>query len=454
MLEGSGEDMDGFDLVLKAAGFVEPVGFRLIRDRAICIRGGQIAAVCSSSDPRAVGDQVHDFGNAVILPAFVNAHAHLDLSHLRGQPLDGEDFGQWLSAVVRSRSSPKDVILTALESTLTEMLSSGTAAVFDVLADTPYAVEVARATIRSGLRAAIAVEFLSMDPAGEDATVARTQALVSQVLDEVLLHCEEDLACYVDRAMEGDRTPCVAISPHAPYTVSPQLYARMARFAERHLMLQTTHLSESTAEREFLLTGDGKLGALFKQFGADTSRMRWTNQPAVDTWLSAVTPETTPGVNDTLLVHCYDLTDAEVAALGRAGATIVCCPRSRMFFGHSRFRWTDLEQSGAVICIGTDSLGSNQDMDLLRELSVARWDNPEVQIRSLWRAATLNGRAAMSSPGWRRPQRLASIADLQVRAWPASADGSDDNLLLDALLDDQPACLATVIGGRVAMIAA
>jgi len=446
--------MASYDLVLKAAGFIEPSSLRLIRDRAVCIRGGHVAAVCAADDPRATGDLVHDFGQAVILPAFVNAHAHLDLSHLRGQPLDGENFGEWLSAVVRSRSSPRDLILTALQSTLAEMLASGTAGVMDILADTPYAVEVARMTIESGLRAAIAVELLSLDPDREDQVAARTQGLVAEVLDQVLRYCEEDLACYVDRMIEGDRTPCVAISPHAPYTVSPRMYGRMAQYAERHLMPQTTHMSEATAEREFLLTGGGKLGALFSQMGADTSKMRWTDKPAVQTWLDAVSAHTTPGVNETLLVHCYDLTDQEVAALGEAKATVVCCPRSRMFFGHPRFRWAELEAAGVTICLGTDSLGSNQDLDMLRELSVARFDNPEVSVQSLWRAATLNGRAALASTAWRRPQRLAGIADLQVRAWPAGADGGNDTALLEALIDDQPACLATVIGGRVVMIAA
>lgn len=443
---------DTFDLVLRARAYVTPDHFRPVEGKAVCIRNGLVSAVLDTNDARAKGHQQFDFGDAVILPGFVNCHTHLDLSHLRDQPLNGEDFGEWLKAVVISRGAPEDLILTAVSSSLAEMISTGTCTVLDVLAQHHASLSVARAIIDSGIKAAIAVEALCPDPDKEEEVLAATMGLAARVLDAILEARDEDLACYVERAMEGPRLPCVALSPHAPYTISPRLYARMSQIAARHLMPQTTHLSEAVSEREFLVNGGGPLLPLFKMFGADVAKMRWTDVPAVETWMRACLPHASAGTNDTMLVHCYDLTDAEVTKLGSEKATIVYCPRSRAYFGHPSFRFADLLAAGATITLGTDSLGSNQNLDLMQELSAARLEQPNVPVAELFRAATVNGRKALSAPARHARSRTTPVADLQVVGWPRGNQGA--GTLLADVVDQCPPCMATVIEGRIAHIRA
>jgi cytosine/adenosine deaminase-related metal-dependent hydrolase len=443
---------DTFDLVLRARAYVTPDHFRPLEGKAVCIRNGMVAAVLDDGDSRAKGHQQFDFGDAAILPGFVNCHTHLDLSHLRGQPLDGGNFGDWLKAVVASRAAPTDLILTAVGSSLAEMVSSGTCAVMDVLANHHASVAVARAMLASPLKSAIAVEALCPDPDQEDEVFAKTVGLATEVLGELLASRDEDLACYVERAIGGPRLPCVALSPHAPYTVSPALYRRMSEFAARMLMLQTTHLSEATSEREFLTTGGGRLLALFRMFGADVSKMRWTEVPAVETWMRACHAAHHAGINDTLLVHCYDLADAEVARLGMARATVVYCPRSRAYFGHPGFRMRDLMSAGVRVTMGTDSLGSNQNLDMMQELAAAHAEQPDISAADLFRAATVNGRSVLSAPGLQVAGRQGVAADLQVVAWPAEL--AESGGLLTAILNQCPQCMATVIDGRLVHVRA
>lgn len=440
---------DTFDLVLRARAYVTPDHFRTVEGKAVCIRGNSVAAVLDTTDPRAKGHQQFDFGDAVVLPGFVNCHTHLDLSHLRGQPLDGSNFGEWLKAVVAARSAPADLILTAVSSALAEMVSTGTCAVMDVLAQHHASLEVARAIFASPLRAAVAVEALCPDPSQEDRVYSQTVGLATEILGDLMASRDEDLACLIERTMGGPRLPCVAISPHAPYTVSPAMYRRLSEFAARFLMLQTTHLSEATSEREFLTSGGGPLVPLFRMFGADVAKMRWTEVPAVETWIRACHAARNAGINDTLLVHCYDLTDAEVARLGKARTTVVYCPRSRAYFGHPAFRMRELMAAGVRVTIGTDSLGSNANLDLMQELAAAAAEQPDIPPAELFRAATVNGRAALAAPN--PPAGKGPAADLQVVAWPAGADGQT---LLRELIEQRPACMATVAQGRLVHVRA
>lgn len=432
-----------FDYILNARWFVNPENFEVFEDQQVCVRDGRIVALKGGRNRVTNDPDILDYGDAVILPAFVNCHTHLDLSHMRGLPLTGDDFGKWLSAVIQSRSAPISTIVEGTRSAVNELLRTGTCAVLDILALNQGARDVAQVILESHLQCALAVEFLALNPDQEPEVFSRALGLVAEVQDLVLAFREEDLSWKIERFHDGERLPDVALSPHAPYSVSPRLYRRIAEYAARNLLLQTTHLSESRAEREFLAHHKGELLELYRFIGVDTDRMRWGTGTPVETWLEATRDTLQRGVNDTVLVHCYDLIDAEVHALGRAGATVAYCPRSRAYFGHPDFRFMDLMKAGARVVFGTDSLGSNDNLDMLQELKAARDEQPGVTASELFRAATVHGRQAIQ---YRTPisDQVNRVADLQVIAAP---EGASKASILEELIQQRPLQLATMIHG-------
>jgi cytosine/adenosine deaminase-related metal-dependent hydrolase len=99
----------------------------------------------------------------------------------------------------------------------------------------------------------------------------------------------------------------------------------------------------------------------------------------------------------TLLVHVNEVSDEELPLL--AGRTIAHCPKSHRYFGHPPFRWADLVAAGATVCLGTDSLASNDSLDLFSEIRVARSLHPEIRPDEILRAATVGGARALGREG-------------------------------------------------------
>ncbi|MCA8938269.1 MAG: amidohydrolase family protein [Planctomycetes bacterium] len=434
------------DLAIRAAYYLEPETLDLRSDVTLVIDKGRRVALLEGAQAKVDAKRELDAGDAVIAPAFINAHAHLDLSHLRSMPLDGEHFGEWLSAVVASRAAPVSVIASAAEFTLNEMLATGCAGVLDILATNQGAADVAKATLASGLRAAIAVEILSPDPDAEEFMFGKTCDLIEEIVALVLAHTKEEKAAYQARLASGERSPQVALSPHAPYSVSPRLYQKLAAYCAERKMMQTTHMNESIAEREFLVEGGGKLAPLYAAMGLDTTKMRWTNRDGLTTWVEEVLPAIQAGVNETIHAHCYDLSDENVAQLGANNQCVAYCPRSRRYFGHPKFRMRDLLNAGARVTIGTDSLGSTPNLNMMQELQAAWADlEGEVSAEELFRAATTEGLKAVFAPNMTRDD-LRHSADIQIFRAPSEFSESNP---AQSLIESAPLCLATLVAGEI-----
>lgn len=145
----------------------------------------------------------------------------------------------------------------------------------------------------------------------------------------------------------------------------------------------------------------------------------------------------------TSLVHANALADAELAAVVAAGAVLVHCPGTHRFFARAGAPLTRWVRAGAVCALGTDSLASNEDLDLRRELALAARAHPELEPATLWRMATEGGAAALDLAG--EVGRLAPGAWADLVAFDAPT--SDRAAALDALVRERPTVRAVLIGG-------
>lgn len=360
------------------ARWVLPVAGRPVRDGALAVADGRIAAVGERRgvlEAAGAGAAVTDLGEAVVLPGLVNAHVHLELSWLAPGDLPaGEGFAAWARALIERRET-EDATRAhdAARHGAAEMVRRGTAAVGDV-GNHGFAAPLLAA---AGLHGVAFLELYGFRAADAGPRLERAAAR----LDE--LARDDALGRAVGRLL-------VAPTPHAASTTSgPLLRALVGRAAATGQPL-SIHVAESREEVELLADGSGPLAELLRE------RAQWD-----DAWRP-------PGVSPvrwldrlgalgqrTLAVHCVQLDHQDRSILQSRGVTVVTCPRSNAALGVGRAPVMELLGEGVPVAVGTDGLASAPDLDPFAELAALRREHPRLPPAAALRMATLNGARAL-----------------------------------------------------------
>lgn len=381
-------------LVLLAAEWVLPVASSPIRDGVVAVEGDRIAWVGSRRELPSRYLQVlpRVFPRAVILPGWVNAHSHLNLTAALGM-LQGsaERFADWIRSVIRLQESlPAEIISRSVLAGLDLLASTGTTTVAHVatLPDLdPFLTHPMRAVIFH-------------EPIGFSAGRA----------PELLRQTEEwlDKANAAIAASRNSRIT-LGLAPHSPYSASPQLIRGIARLAEMRRLPLSVHLAETHAEAEFVATGAGQLRDLLVERGA--WEPAWT-PPGVSPvrYLYDLGVLERPGV----AAHCNYLSDADIRLLAQGRLVPAWCPGSHRFFGHHDHPAARLMAARVPVALGTDSPASNIALNMLHEVRQAAQERPEVDPAAWLRAATLTAAEALGLGAVTGSLEAGKAADLQV----------------------------------------
>ena len=360
--------MEDSSLLLRAE-WVCPVGLPPLRHGWVRVEGDVVTAVGQGADAPAAAREV-SLGFAAILPGLVNAHTHLELSWLRGRVPPGGDFLTWVGHLMRARTSFESaddpVAMAAVREAVDEMRTTGTVAVGDI----SNALVTPAVLAEMWMPGVVFHELTGFRDGDGRAAVAGSRAR---------------------RAALSSSAVRVVTAPHAPFSVSPELFLAIrdeAREASRPLT--SVHVAESAAEVQLLRDGTGPWRDRLEALGV--WRPDWAP------------PGTGPGdylcdlgVIDagTLVVHGVQLRDDELARVAACGATLVTCPRSNMWVGAGAPPLDRFFASGVAMAVGTDSLASAPDLNMFSELAELHRLAPGVAPRRLIEAATLGGAAAL-----------------------------------------------------------
>jgi cytosine/adenosine deaminase-related metal-dependent hydrolase len=356
------------------AEWLLPVSDAPIRDACVVIEDGRIAAV-SSNPALGIDTDAIDLGRVVVMPALVNAHTHLELSYLQGRVPPGPQFLDWIRALMAARREYSDpaapAIVDAARRAIAQARAAGTGLFGDV-SNTLVTVPLLR---EAGAAAQVFYELLGfsgVDP-GKQAAAARTKI----------------------REIGGDAgaTDAVRISlaAHAPYSVSPGLFAAIRTDIDEHpAQPSTVHLGESPEEVEFLRKGSGGWRTLLEELGA------WNQEWRVP-GVSPVSYLTDLGFLDrcVLAVHGVQFDGEDLGHLAALGVTVVSCPRSNSHVGVGSPPIEAFYAMDVDVAFGTDSLASVPDLNVFAELAEARRLAPRVRARRLIESATLAGARAL-----------------------------------------------------------
>ena len=384
-----------------AAQWIVPVADDPIQGGWVSVDGGRIGATGHGPAADAV-----DLGPAVILPALVTAHTHLELSYLRGVVPPAQHFLDWIRPLMAARREFPDAsderILDAARRAIVEARASGTGLFGDV-SNTLVTVPLLR---EAGVPAQVFYELLGFN----DTDV---MGRVWQARTKIAEHRGSDAAVRV------------ALAPHAPYSVSPELFQAIRSDIDGDSdHVSTVHLGESEEELEFVRRGEGPWRDLLDEIG--TWNEAWEPHGG-----SPVEYLADLGFLDSrvLAVHGVQFTGDDLARLRSLGTTIVSCPRSNLHVGVGSPPLEAFYAMGVAVAFGTDSLASVDTLNLFDELAEARRIAPRGPAAHLIESATLCGAQALGfgrELGSIEPGKRAAL--IAVRA-PAGVADVEEYLL-------------------------
>jgi cytosine/adenosine deaminase-related metal-dependent hydrolase len=385
------------------ARWIVPVEGAPIERAVLLVDDGRIVAVRPSYSGAVI-----DLGNVALIPGLVNAHTHLEFSGL-AEPLSTDGgFIPWLERVIdfrRFRHSSKQPPREAIRAGLQESLAQGTTLLGEIATD-GWKPDDYRPPI--GPRVVVFQELIGLG-----------KWKVKAMLQFAAAHQQRP-------RLENDPIVRWGLSPHAPYTVAPEVLsaARELILAERDGCL-AIHLAELDSERELLSSGQGPLRAFLERLDFELEG-RFGGR-SFDPFLEAL-----DAAAHGLLIHGHYLNEAEIRQLAQQPhTTLVYCPRTHAAFGHPPNPWKTIIELGGSVALGTDSRASNPDLSLWQELQFLSQQSPEVLPHSLLKLGTLNGARALGCArecGSLIAGKRADVAVVALEA-PAFIDPLTDLLL-------------------------
>ena len=298
-------------------------------------RSDQIA-----SHPAASHAHLLDLSGCALVPGLVNAHTHLDLTHLGPMPHDpAAGFVAWVDRIRDGRATESEAIRASVGRGVTLSLAGGVVAVGDI-AGAPAglpSLDPLAGLADSPLRGVSFLEFFAIG--------SREQAALDR-LESVL-----------GKAPQTDANVRLGLEPHAPNTVGLRAYIHACALARVHTLPLTTHLAESAEEHALIAQGVGSQRELLERFGL------WDAQVAamVGHGLSPIAhlePVLTKA--PFVLAHVNDCSDADLAILAASDCHIAYCPRASLYFhaadSFGPHRYREMLGAGMNVCLGTDSI--------------------------------------------------------------------------------------------------
>ncbi|MFM7072432.1 MAG: amidohydrolase family protein [Planctomycetota bacterium] len=408
------------------------------RNVRLTVAGCRLAGV----EPHDGGRVDVDYGDCVVAPGFVNAHTHLEFGGLTGPtpPLETPvPFAEWLRELIAARRAAAGE--RTAESLISERRAGVIAALDELVRSGVTTVgEIARPdwpdqTIGGQPETLVFLELLGLararvEPLLSLATAHLDRAAVPLISYSHIAPSQSDLSqsgvseCVVSESGGANRHSLsidgaiwpnlwrAGLSPHAPYTVHPELLVGACRLSSERQVPLAMHLAESFEELELLRSHSGGLVETLREF---------------DAWDPTALPRgSTPGdylrqlatAWRAVVVHGNFLDAADWTFLGEARErmSVAYCPRTHARFVSTPYPLTEMLAAGVRVVLGTDSRATNPDLDFLTELRWVALRYPDLDRIRLLRMATADAAYALGldDRGWLSAGKRADFVVLRA----------------------------------------
>ena len=336
-----------------------------IENGELIIDDGKIVEISTQPGNKKNSDTL-DLSDCLLMPGFVNAHCHLGLTALEKKLSPSLSFEDWIRALISLNSALDDKSrIQGIFAGAKEMKLSGVTALGDYVAEPGLLKIIGGLGFRS---------VLFLETIGFHSDKARS---LGEKVEEVL---ENEFLSPLNR---------LGLAPHAPYSVSPDLFRYLGQLAQKYHCPFSCHVAEVQDEVRFLDGGDDSLAKLLKE------RSAWDPQ-----WQA---PGKTPvqyldslDLLDRLIAIHRNFVSADLDVMAEKKVSAVFCPNSTKWFGRTEFMPVRaLLDLGVNVALGTDSRASNDSLNFLDELRMADELLPDVSRKEILAMATCAGGEAL-----------------------------------------------------------
>jgi len=370
---------------------VLPVWRPPLEDGAVVVSGQRIVAVGDWRSLRVeYAGNVCDLGETILMPGLINAHCHLDYTHMAGLFPPRKSFCDWIKLITTEKAhwTFSDYAESWLDGAKM-LLRTGTTTVADIEAVPELLPDVWEST---PLRVLSLLEM----------TGVRSRRNPDQILNDSLR-----------KIQSLKHNHCRAgLSPHAPYSTTTRLLRRSAAAARKHDLLIATHVAESATEVEMFQHGRGEMFAWLDRNERDMSDCGNVSPVQHLAQQRLLGPHL-------LGIHLNYLAPGDARLLAQKKVSVVHCPRSHDYFKHQAFPYRTLANAGVNICLGTDSLATvrlprrgQPELNLFREMQAFANQHLTVPEHKIVRLATLNSARALGMAGQIGELNRNAFADL------------------------------------------
>ncbi len=350
-----------------SANYIFPVGNPPIKNGIIEVDDeGKIVSIIN---PGSSFKEIHstEFHNGIIIPGFVNAHCHLELSHLLGKIPKKQGIASFIKAVTEERLKFQDSTQKSIANAIKELELTGTVAVGDICNTT----DTLDLKVKSELHFHNFIEVFGINQNNSDKVFELANTIKTRFLENY--------------------PGSTSITPHSTYSLSKNLWNRVSTEINNSKMPVSIHFAESLPEYEFLKTGSGPIFDRYK-FLSIPFETPFGLSP-LDVVFNNVDPN-----NDVLLIHNTFASIDELLQINGhyRKVTFVTCPESNIYIENSMPALAEMHKAGLRIAIGTDSLASASTLSMLYHINLLLDNFKEISFADILKWATLNGAEALN----------------------------------------------------------
>jgi cytosine/adenosine deaminase-related metal-dependent hydrolase len=326
------------------------------------------------------GDDIEIF-NGILSPGFVNAHCHLELSHLKGLIPEKTGLVEFVFKIITERHFDETQILAAIATAEEAMLQNGIVAVGDICNN---ALTIPQKK-KQHLHYHNFIEVSGFVPAFAQDRFDRAKIILEQYQSEL----KENIQCSIFNAQ------CSSLSPHAPYSVSPELFEFINNAAANQLI--TIHNQETIAEEDFIKNKTGDFLQLYEKMGIDISFFTHTGKSSLQSWLPYLNKNQSAILVHNVTTKAEDIEFVQSSTINHQLSTLYfcLCPNANLYITNTLPNVNMLIEQGCNIVLGTDSLASNHQLNILEEIKTLHHHFAQLKLETMLQWATINGAKAL-----------------------------------------------------------
>ncbi len=342
-------------------------GYLLLSDQYVLITSeeGIVRDIVTESE---AGDDVQVF-KGILSPGFINCHCHLELSHMKGAIPEKTGLISFVTQVMKNRHLPDEEVLQAIHNAEEEMLTNGIVAVGDICNNKLTLSQKAKGRVWYHNF----IEATGFLPELAELRFTRAVDMFNAYAARYSIPVASN-----------------SIVPHAPYSVSEELWQKIIRFPGNQLL--TIHNQEAIDENSLFLNKEGEFLKFYESFKMDSSFFESSGKTSLQTYLSKFLPN-----QNVILVHNVHTSEEDIDYAKQSPANLYWCfsPNANLYIGGLLPNVNSFITKDCTIVLGTDSLASNWQLSVAAEMKAIYDHFPSVTIEQLLKWATINGAKAL-----------------------------------------------------------